>query len=166
MSHVRPLTPQHRVQRAFTLVEVLVALFVVALGMGALMATLTSAADTAAHLRDKSLGEWVALNRLSELRLGATAPSAGKSEGVVDYAGMKWRWQQAVADPGLAGLLRIEVSVSHAEGAASATVATATGFYGTSIAPPTGLVPDWSSAGSPPLPGSPTTRVPGPEATR
>lgn len=166
MSHVRRVTPHHRLQRAFTLVEVLVALFVVALGMGALMVTLTSAADTAAHLRDKSLGEWVALNRISTLRLGTTVPSAGKAEGVVDYAGLRWRWQQTVSDPGIAGLLRIEVSVSHAEGAASATVASATGFYGTSIAPPTGLVPDWSSAGSPPAPGSPTTRVPSPEATR
>lgn len=148
-------------QRAFTLVEVLVALFVVALGMGALMATLTSAADTTATLRERSLAQWVALNHVSETRLKATLPSKGKSDGDIEFAGMKWHWAQDVTDPGLAGILRIDVTVSHAGEKDAATVATATGFYGQSVAAPNGMQPDWASATPPSQgPGSPSPTSP------
>jgi len=57
--------------RGFTLVEVMVALMIVALGLGALMVAVTSTARTSRYLRDKTLAEWIALNHLSELRLSA-----------------------------------------------------------------------------------------------
>ena len=134
-------------QRAFTLIEVLVALFVVALGMGALMATLTSAADTTSRLREKSFAEWVALNRISELRLRGTPPGIGKSAGDVDFAGDKWHFTQEVLDPGIAGIRRIDVSVAHAVkdgGKEPVTIAMATGFLGLAVAPASGIEPDWS----------------------
>ena len=63
----------------FTLVEVLVALVVVALGLAALMVAVQGAARTSGYLRDKTLAQWIALNRLAEVRLtanksGTTAP--------------------------------------------------------------------------------------------
>lgn len=134
-----------RLQSAFTLVEVLVALFVVALGMSALMAALTAAANATAQLREKSFAEWVALNRLSEVRLKGVVPASGKSDGEAEFAGQKWRWQQEITDPKIAGILRIDISVSAAGDRSGAAVATATGFYGTSIAAPTGYLPDWSA---------------------
>ena len=158
-------------QRAFTLIEVLVALFVVALGMGALMATLTSAADTTSRLREKSFAEWVALNRISELRLRGTPPGIGKSTGDVDYAGDKWHWTQEVLDPGIAGIRRIDVSVAHAAkdgGKEPAAIAMATGFLGLAVAPASGIEPDWSlwsmtgAAGGTgaPAPGTPANGTP------
>ena len=58
-----------RSRRGFTLIEVIIALFVVALGIGALLTTLVSSADSLGRLRDKSMAEWIALNRISEVRL-------------------------------------------------------------------------------------------------
>jgi general secretion pathway protein I len=139
-------------QAAFTLVEVLVALFVVALGMGALMATLTSAADTTSLLRERSLAQWIALNRISETRLKATQPAKGKTDGEIDYADGTWHWQQEVTDPGVAGILRIDVTVSRAGAKDGASLATATGFYGLSVAAPSGLTPDWTAV-TPPAQG-------------
>lgn len=132
--------------RGFTLVEVLVAMFVVALGMGALMAALTSAATATAQLREKSFAQWVALNRLSEVRLKGVVPATGKSDGEVEFAGMRWRWQQEVTDPKIAGILRIDVSVSNAADRSAAALGVATGFYGTAMALPNGFLPDWSAA--------------------
>ncbi|MEP7314418.1 MAG: type II secretion system minor pseudopilin GspI, partial [Pseudomonadota bacterium] len=98
----------------FTLIEVLVALIIVAFGMGALLATLSSAADTAGVLRDKTFAQWIAMNRIAELRLRSIRPEVGKTSGDVEFAGQKWRWSQEVLDPGIAGMLRIDVSVMHA----------------------------------------------------
>jgi type II secretion system protein I len=69
----------HRSSGGFTLVEVLVALVVVALGLAALMVAVQGAARTSGYLRDKTLAQWIALNRIAEVRIaanksGTTAP--------------------------------------------------------------------------------------------
>jgi len=160
-------------RRGFTLIEVIIALFVVALGIGALLTTLVSSADSLGRLRDKSMAEWIALNHISEVRLARRTPATGVTSGRIDdYGGRPWAWQQTVSDPGVAGMLRIEVSVALADGANSADatpatvaanpddaaqsafrgIATAYGFYGTAVGQATGNNPDWSiaAAGKPP----------------
>lgn len=97
--------------RGFTLVEVLVSLIIVALGMGALLATLTSAADSTNYLRDKTFASWIALNRIAEQRLRGVMPDVGDSDGEIEYANRKWRWQQNVTNVDIPGLVRIDVSV-------------------------------------------------------
>lgn len=130
----------------FTLIEVLVALVVVAFGVGAMMATLTAAADNVAHLRDKSFAEWIALNQISELRLAIGTPTVGESSGDVDYAGQKWRWNRVVTDQGVAEIYRIEITVGRpgADDEEGPALATAWGFIGRKVAPATGFDPDWS----------------------
>jgi general secretion pathway protein I len=153
-----------RLPRGFTLIEVLIALLVIALGVGALLSTLTSSADTVARLRDKSLAEWVALNRISEVRLSNARPGVGVTTGTLDnFADGRWGWRQTITDPGMAGILRVEVQVMHravadsgepatSSSAASETddkfpaLATAYGFLGSAVAPATGVDPDWSIA--------------------
>lgn len=149
-----------RNSRGFTLIEVIIALLVVALGIGALLTTLTSSARMLGYLRDKSFAEWIALNRISEVRLSTSRPGVGVTHGTVEYAGQKWSWQQDVTDPGVAGMLRIDVHVAlgdaprNVPAAASdedgpppfAGLATAYGFMGTAVAPPSGIDPDWSTS--------------------
>lgn len=142
--------------RGFTLIEVLVALVIVTFGIGALLTTLTSSADNVAYLRDKSMAEWIALNRLSELRLARALPKVGESSGDIEYAGSQWRWRQKVADQGMAELFRIEVEVarkaadSKTDDAAPA-LATAVGFYGQAVAASMPL--DWAVPNAPAGPG-------------
>lgn len=156
--------------RGFTLIEVMIAMFVIALGVGALLATLTASADAAAHLREKSLAEWIALNRISEVRITNARPGTGTTSGTVDYAGRTWRWQQTVNDPGIAGILRLDVLVApqstgeqvQAPPAADTpfpALGRAIGFIGTAVAPGTGNLPDWSVAAAPAAgtPGGPGT---------
>jgi general secretion pathway protein I len=133
--------------RGFTLIEVVVALFIVAVSMGALLTTLTAAAHNAMHLRDKSFAEWVALNRVAEQRLALAQPGGGKSDGTADFAGQRWRWQQEVVDIGIPGVQRIEVLVYRAEDdpKTAAALATGYGFLGTAARPGDGLSPDFSS---------------------
>ena len=95
----------------FTLVEVLVALVIVAVGMAVLMSAMGSAADTTAYLRDKTFAEWIALNEIAVVRLGTQLPPQGKTEGDLDYAGRKWHWEQTVSPLDFPGMLRVDVKV-------------------------------------------------------
>lgn len=139
--------------RGFTLLEVLVALAIVALGMSALMTTITSSADTTARLREKSFAEWVGFNQLSTTRLTLTAPTTGTMEGDVDFANGNWHWLQTIDQIELPGVLRITVQVRrNVPGAAAVTLAntdwlaTVVGFYGTSQGVANGTVPTWNAA--------------------
>jgi general secretion pathway protein I len=143
---VNPLTRQHS---GFTLIEVLVALFIVALGIGALLSTLTSAATTVDHLRDKSFAEWVALNQITQARLATSSTGTGSSSGEVEFAGSKWYWRQQVVDQGIAGMQRIDVEVSRSASAESAALATAVGFMGQKPIPPNGRTPAWTVEATP-----------------
>lgn len=148
-----------RTRGGFTLVEVLIALLVVALGIGALLSTLVSSADAIGRLRDKSLAEWIALNRISEVRLGTRRPQVGVSTGTIEYAGQNWNWRQTVSDPGVAGMLRLDVAVTLAgteagEAGRFPAIATAYGFIGTAVGRATGIDPDWSLAAAARTPGS------------
>ena len=59
--------------RAFTLVEVMVALAVVAIAVPALLLTLSQQIDGTRYLQDRIQAQWIAANRLAELRLVAAA---------------------------------------------------------------------------------------------
>ena len=136
-----------RTARGFTLIEVLVALAIVAIGMAAVMEALTSSANTALYLQDKTFAEWVALNRLEIVRLSGTVPTAGTSNDNVDYAGRSWEWQEKVTATKIAGMVQIEVDVRPADSQASderGWYASAAGFMGNAVAPSTDPPPpDW-----------------------
>ncbi len=131
----------------FTLIEVLVALAIVAIGMSAVLEALTSSANTALYLQDKTFAEWVALNRIETVRLSGTVPSPGTSNDDVDYAGRKWQWQQKVTSTRIPGMVQIDIDVRPADSAAAddrGWYAGATGFMSNAIAPPANPAPAWS----------------------
>lgn len=141
----------------FTLIEVIIALFVIALGIGALLTTLASSADATVHLRDKSFAQWVALNRLSELRIASSPPQLGVTRDVVEFAGSNWQREQQVSDPGVPGLIRVDVRVARAPATDAGTpqarsdeplqpLGAVVGFIGTAVGRASGINPDWNLA--------------------
>lgn len=80
----------------FTLVEVLVALLILALAMTAWQLRISSQLDSAGYLRDKTLALWVADNQLHYLQLAQrqqTLPLPAVQSGTVQLAGRHWYWQ-------------------------------------------------------------------------
>jgi general secretion pathway protein I len=145
----------------FTLIEVLVALAIVAIGMAAVLEALTSSANTALYLQDKTLAEWVALNRIETVRLSGSRPAVGTSNDTLDYAGRSWEWKETVTDTRIQGMRQIVVDVRPADSKAGddrGWYATAAGFMGDAVEPPT--TPEqfqWSAnpiVGLPPAPGT------------
>jgi len=127
-------------ESGFTLIEVLVALAIVTIGMGALLGTLSSSADSTSYMRDKTFAEWVALNRLEEVRLALQRPTKGKSDGEAELAGRKWKWAQEVLETEVKGILRVDVSVRpvDAPGAKDTYYTTVSGIVGDALALPRG----------------------------
>lgn len=126
----------HREQRGFTLIEVVVALIVVSLGMLAVIETVGGTARNSSYLRDKTVAHWVAMNKLTEVRLLPNAPSLDKSSDEVEMAGREWRWTMEVKQTPVESMRRIDISVRPAEAPEKSSMAMVTGFYGTAVAPP------------------------------
>ena len=81
--------------RGFTLIEVLVALVIVAFGMGAVLATLTSAADNVTRMREKTFAEFIGATR-AKIEHGFTGFQFGKGSGVAaaqgSFEGRVWHF--------------------------------------------------------------------------
>ena len=58
--------------RGFTLLEVMIALLVVALGMGAVLSVTGESAWKSAHLRHSTIASWVAYNEIAMYRAKGT----------------------------------------------------------------------------------------------
>lgn len=146
-----------RSRGGFTLIEVLVALAIVAIGMAALMTALTSSASTTVYMRDKTLAEWVALNQIEAVRLKLQRPQKGESEGDAEMAGRKWKWHQEVMETEVKGIMRIDVSVKPAEiGGDANWYTTLSAITGDALAFPRGDIDFY--ARTPPQGGGPGPR--------
>lgn len=104
-----------RANRGFTLLEVLVALAILALALAAGIRAAGSNVDNAAYLRDRSMAHWVAMNKVAEMQTFNKFPAPGSTErGTTLLAGVEWYWkvESKLAkefDPYQFGVANIEV---------------------------------------------------------
>lgn len=102
----------------FTLIEVMVALAVVALALPALLASLYQEIDGTAYIRDKAIAHTVAANKLTELRLLARGQGAllqGRESGAAAMAGRDWYWRVESKPTEVNRFYRVEISVADSE---------------------------------------------------
>jgi general secretion pathway protein I len=139
--------------RGFTLVEVLVALIIVAMGLGALMVAVSGTARTSGYLRDKTLAEWIALNHLSEIRLNlnqtplvkSTLTNSTPDSVQLNFAGRKWHYDTRYFDTTFTSMKRVVVRVYAGDKNTKGNpLAEATGFLSTSLATPGSSNVDWT----------------------
>lgn len=114
--------------RGFTLLEVMVALAVVAIALAALVKGGSQSAVTAAHLRDKSFAHWVAMNRVAELRLQKEWPATGDSTGDEEMANRHWYTLAKVIATEDPDLRRLEVEVRTSDNKDDAVLARVVAF--------------------------------------
>lgn len=141
--------------RGFTLIEVLVALAIVAFGLSAVFGQLGQSATAAGRLRDKTLAHWVAMNVLTEMRLRGDFPAAGTRSDNVEMARVRWHYEVRVEETASDALRRADITVGF-EDDPGRPLATAVGFL---PQPVTGGVPRPTSGwplvtpGAGPVPG-------------
>lgn len=100
--------------RGFTLVEVMVALLIVATALPALLMRIGSMASTTAHSRDVAVAHWVAENKLQEIyltqKLQRISPRGVQADDV-QMAGATWDWQTEMQNTEVENMMRLYVRV-------------------------------------------------------
>jgi general secretion pathway protein I len=157
---------QLRQVRGFTLVEVLVALVVVALGLTALMVAVNGTARTSGLLRDKTLAQWIALNRLSEVRLNVVKFGQNTDTGELNFGSRKWHYDTRYFDTSIPSMKRVVVRVYLGDAKAKGNpISQAVGFLGGSLSPPGSTIADWTQGVvAAQVAGTPNTGAPNPGA--
>jgi general secretion pathway protein I len=146
-SNVADSGSNRRRVHGFTLIEVLAALVIVALGMLGVIQAVAQTARNGTYLREKTLAHWIAMNVVTERRLSDSPPDVAETSDEVEFAGQRWRWTLSVTQTPVDSVRRMEVSVSAADAPEGRSLATVTGFYGTAIAHTGGGLLAW--AGTP-----------------
>ena len=123
--------------QGFTLLEVLVAVVIVAIAMGALLSGFARYAEQAGYIRQRTLATWIAHNRMNELMLEPAWPDTGTKEDDVEMAGAEWRCRIEVRNTDDPQLRRIDLRV-YAPGVRDIKTETASVAYLTAFLAQTG----------------------------
>lgn len=100
----------------FTLIEILIALAVLAIALTAVAHSVGAAVDTTAALRERMLARWVAEDKLADLELRSVWPALDTTEGDAEMGGRKFHWVQEAGVTPYERMRRVELSVMPAGG--------------------------------------------------
>lgn len=114
-------------EQGFTLLEVLVALVVVAVGLAAVTRLAIQQARSARVLDDVTLASWVASNAIETARLDTRRLGPGRRQGQSTMGFDRWYWEMDVEATDVEQILRLDVVV-FADPQRSRPVVTLTGF--------------------------------------
>jgi general secretion pathway protein I len=95
----------------FTLIEILVALAVIAIAVSAVAAAVSGNVRNAAYIQDRTLAHWIGMNKIAEAQLSRDWPAAGTSHGESLMASQSWSWQMRVSTTDDADVRRLDVDV-------------------------------------------------------
>ena len=118
----RAISLNRLANKGFTLVEVMVALAIVAMALPALIMLVLTQIDGAAHIRNKTYAMWIAENELTRLNLlnnnkerFPTFKLPEKDSGKTEMMGLEWQWQfettKAEEIP-VEGVLKLDIDVA------------------------------------------------------
>ncbi len=112
----------------FTLLEVLVALAVLALALAAAVSAAAAYVGNQAYLQERTLAHWVARNALTELQLEMPWPGTGKRTDKARLAELDWKWQATIEASPERDMRRVEVRVWLGDDDEREPLATLAGF--------------------------------------
>jgi general secretion pathway protein I len=108
----------------FTLIEVLVALAIVAVALGAGFKAAGALANNAQRLADVSAAQWCADNQLTNLKLAKQFPGVGDSEFSCNQFGRTFRGQLAVRPTPNPNFRRVDANIADEAGVPLLTLST------------------------------------------
>ena len=113
----------------FTLIEIMVALAIIALTLGAIIENTSASSRNANYLRDRTIAGWVAMNQISLVRAKRQWTNQSNKKGRVDMAGKTWQWQMQISKTDNVNVRRLVVDV-YADDDDRQALASMTGYLG------------------------------------
>jgi general secretion pathway protein I len=96
----------------FTLIEVLIALAIVSISLGALISISSQDISRAERMQKSMIANWVAQNQITEHRLSNKKIKVGSTKGSILFAKYDWEWELSVSKTSVDNLYRMDVYVS------------------------------------------------------
>ena len=101
--------------RGFTLIEVMVALAIVAIALAAGTRAASSVVDTSQRLSDVVLAQWCADNELTELRLQGQLPAVGKTTFACTQLGREFKGSLKVQPTPNPSFRRVDATIASSD---------------------------------------------------
>jgi general secretion pathway protein I len=98
----------------FTLIEILVAVAILAVALAATTRAASVATDGALETRHRLLATWAAQNRVAELRARGVFPAAGTTRITAEQAGLALVVDEVVSGTPNPTMMRVDLAVSDA----------------------------------------------------
>lgn len=99
--------------RGFTLIEVLIALMIIAIGMSALLKSIGFNIETTKRLKEKSIQHMVEMNAITLIQTSSIAISINQSiTQATIMLGQKWYWRAKLTATTVPAMQQITVSIS------------------------------------------------------
>lgn len=101
--------------KGFTLLEVLIAMAILAMAGVAVMKAGSQHMTGLIMLKDVTYSSWVAENRMVEIQLEGKFPPANNKKGKMEMAGREWFWKQSVEKVTDKSMRQVTVEVRYKE---------------------------------------------------
>ena len=103
---------RNRPYMGFTLIELMVALAVLAIGMTAVLHSTSQAGHAGIFLKQKTIAHWVASNQAAELSINREWLEPGVTTGTETMARQTWNWEAEVQNTEVPELRLVTIRVS------------------------------------------------------
>ncbi len=95
----------------FTLIEVMIALFIFAISATALSVTFQNNVNNARSLKERTYASWIAANRMAEMHATGEFPQLNTRDDKVEYAGAQWLMRTTVSQT-VPGFRKVDIQVA------------------------------------------------------
>ncbi len=100
-----------KMNQGFTLIEIIIALVVISVALGAVIATTGNSVKQGAHIKDKTIALWVAQNVITDISIKKNWLSTGEKKYDVIMAGRQWFIKNNVTQTPDSNMRKMDVSV-------------------------------------------------------
>lgn len=97
--------------KGFTLIEVMIALFIFAISATALSVTFQNNVNNARTLKERTYASWIAANRMAEIHATGEFPPVNTRDDKLEFAGSQWLMRTTVSQT-IPGFRKIDIQVA------------------------------------------------------